>query len=90
MSIEKYTMVLLPITILNFATMKKLMLLLALGFAICSFSFGQSITKQEPHKMDQGTMKPVHKNDPGKKGKYDKHKHKHKHRHMHHKKKHTK
>ena len=63
------------------------MVFLALGFAICSFSFGQSIKKPEPQQAQQGTMQPVHKSDPGKKAKYDKHKHKHKHRHMHHKKK---
>ena len=67
--------------------MKKLMLFLALSFAICSFSFGQSMTKPEPQKVDHSGVKPAHKEGPGKKGKYDKHKHKHKHRHMHHKKK---
>ena len=69
--------------------MKKIILFLALSFAICSFSFGQSMTKPGTQKMEQGGVKPAQKEGPGKKAKYDKHKHKHKHRHMSHKKKHS-
>ena len=71
--------------------MKKLMVFLALSFAICSFSFGQSMTKGEPQKVDHSGIKQKQKHDDGKgKSKYNKHKHKHKHKHMHHMKKHGK
>lgn len=71
--------------------MKKIILFLAMSFAICSISFGQTIVKQnEPQKMEKSGGKHKHKKaSAGKsKSKYNKLKSKHKHKHMHHHKKH--
>ena len=77
--------------------MKKILVLLALSFALYGYSFGQTVTKTEPQKVDHSGIKSKEqkkekkeKVDGGKhKGdKYDKHKHKHKHKHMKHTKKH--
>jgi len=69
--------------------MKKIIVLLALGLAVGSCSFGQGITQQPPQKMDHSGIKQKQKEGKGK-TKYEKHKHKHKHKHMKHTKKHKK
>ena len=70
--------------------MKRFLLFTVLGFTIATTSFGQTIVKKPPQKIEQNDKKEKkhHDADATKtKGKYNKHKHKHKHKHMHHKKK---
>jgi hypothetical protein len=61
-------------------SMKKIFFLLALCFAVCSYSVGQTAAAA-PHSAA------VTQPGPGKQ-RYDKHKHKHKHKHMKHRKRH--
>ena len=60
--------------------MKKIILLLAISFAIGNFSFGQTVLQQnEPRKMELTAGKHKHHDGPTKNNKA-KHKHKHHHK----------